>query len=81
MNITQRDLIMQRWGVVQRELMPDLGSEIGPLTSKLEKVIHTLVSEPPRQIDDLGLRPSRNRRARRSNHTQPQHCSLKTRSP
>ena len=37
MNITQRDLIMQRWGVVQRELSPDLGSEIGPLTSKLEK--------------------------------------------
>ena len=42
MNITQRDLIMQRWGVVQRELMPELRSEIGPLTSKLEKVIHTL---------------------------------------
>lgn len=42
MNITQRGLIMQRWGVVQRELMPELRSEIGPLTSKLEKVIHTL---------------------------------------
>ncbi len=42
MDITQRDLIMQRWGVVQRELMPELRSEIGPLTSKPEKVIHTL---------------------------------------
>ena len=42
MNITQRGLIMQRWGVDQRELMPELRSEIGPLTSKPEKVIHTL---------------------------------------
>ena len=33
---------MQRWSVVQQELMPELRSEIGPLTSKLEKVIHTL---------------------------------------
>ena len=31
-----------RWGVVQRELMPELRSEIGPLTSKLEKVIHRI---------------------------------------
>ena len=31
-----------RWGVVQREFMPELRSEIGPLSSKLEKVIHTL---------------------------------------
>ena len=29
MNISQRGLIMQRWGVVQRELMPELRSEIG----------------------------------------------------
>ena len=42
MNPTQRGLIMQRRGVVQRELMPELRSEIGPLTSKPEKVIHTL---------------------------------------
>lgn len=33
---------MQRWSIVQRELMPELRSEIGPLTPKLEKVIHTL---------------------------------------
>ena len=42
MNTTQRELIMQRWGVVQRELMPELRHEIGPLTSRLEKVVHTL---------------------------------------
>ena len=33
---------MQRWSVVQQELMPELRSEVGPLTPKLEKVIHTL---------------------------------------
>jgi len=42
MDTTQRGLKMQRWSVVQRELMPELRSEIGPLTPKLEKVIHTL---------------------------------------
>ncbi len=39
MDTTQRGLIMQRWMVVQRELMSELESEIGPLISKLEKVI------------------------------------------
>lgn len=33
---------MQRWSVVQQELMPELRSEVGPLTPRLEKVIHTL---------------------------------------
>jgi hypothetical protein len=33
---------MQRWWVVQQELMPELRSEVGPLTPRLEKVIHTL---------------------------------------
>lgn len=33
---------MQRWSVVQQELMPELRAEVGPLTPKLEKVIHTL---------------------------------------
>jgi hypothetical protein len=33
---------MQRWSVVQRELMPELRSKVGPLTPRLEKVIHTL---------------------------------------
>jgi hypothetical protein len=42
MDITQRGLIAQRRGVVQRELMPEVRSEIGPLTLKLETVIHTL---------------------------------------
>lgn len=42
MNATQRDLIMQRWNVIQHELIPELGSEMGVLTPKLEKVIYTL---------------------------------------
>jgi hypothetical protein len=33
---------MQRWHVVQHELLPELKAEVGPLTPKLEKVIHTL---------------------------------------
>ena len=33
---------MQRWWVVQQELMPELRSEVGSLTPRLEKVIHTL---------------------------------------
>lgn len=33
---------MQRWSIVQQELIPELRSEVGPLTPKLEKVIHTL---------------------------------------
>lgn len=33
---------MQRWQVVQQELMPGLRGEVGPLTPKLEKVVHTL---------------------------------------
>lgn len=42
MNATRRDLIMQRWNVVQHELLPELRNEVGTLTPKLEKVIHTL---------------------------------------
>jgi hypothetical protein len=33
---------MQRWNVIQHELMPELRNDVGPLTPKLEKVIHTL---------------------------------------
>lgn len=33
---------MQRWQVVQHELMPELRSEVGSLTPKLEKMVHTL---------------------------------------
>lgn len=42
MNTTQRNGILQRWQVVQHELMPELRHEVGALTPKLEKVIHTL---------------------------------------
>lgn len=42
MNATQRDLIMQRWNVIEHELFPELRRDVGILTGKLEQVIHTL---------------------------------------
>ena len=42
MNTTRRDLIMQCWNVIQHDLAPELCSEFGPQTLKLEEVIHTL---------------------------------------
>ena len=42
MNATQRDLIMQRWNVIQHELLPELRHDVGTLTPRLERVIHTL---------------------------------------
>lgn len=42
MDATQRDLIMQRWNVIQHELLPELRNDVGTLTPKLERVIHTL---------------------------------------
>ena len=42
MNATQRELILQRWNVIQHELLPELKNEVGALTPKLERVIHTL---------------------------------------
>lgn len=42
MNAAQRQLILQRWNVIQHELLPELKNEAGPLTPKLERVIHTL---------------------------------------
>ena len=42
MHPTHRERIMQRWSVVQHELMPELAAEVGGLTPKLEKLIHTL---------------------------------------
>lgn len=42
MNTTQRNGIMQRWRMVQHELMPALRNEMYALTPKLEHVIHTL---------------------------------------
>ncbi len=42
MDTTQRTKLMQRWTVVQHELMPQLRADVGGLTPKLEKLIHTL---------------------------------------
>lgn len=42
MNDTRRDLIMQRWTVIQQELIPEFRTELGSVTPKLEKLIHTL---------------------------------------
>lgn len=42
MDDSQRQLIMQRWNVVQHELLPELRNDVGPLTPKLEKVIYIL---------------------------------------
>jgi hypothetical protein len=39
---TQRAELMQRWHVIQGELIPDLGAEVEGLTPKLEKLIHVL---------------------------------------
>ena len=33
--------ILHRWQVVQHELIPELKQELGPLTARLEKLIHT----------------------------------------
>lgn len=42
MDTTQPQRIMQRWHVIQYELIPELAEQFGPLTPKLEKVIHIL---------------------------------------
>jgi hypothetical protein len=42
MDTTQPQQIMQRWHVIQHELLPELAEQFGGLTPKLEKVIHTL---------------------------------------
>jgi hypothetical protein len=42
MNANRRELIMQRWNVIQYDLLPELRDQVGTLTPKLEKVIHTL---------------------------------------
>lgn len=42
MDTTQRAGIMQRWTLIQHELMPDLRADIGALTLRLEKLVHTL---------------------------------------
>jgi hypothetical protein len=42
MNNTQRINILQRWTVIQYDLIPELKDEVGCLTPKLEKLIHIL---------------------------------------
>ena len=42
MDANRRTIIMQRWNVIQHELIPELKHEIGVLTPKLERVIHIL---------------------------------------
>jgi len=42
MDTTRRDLIMQRWNVIQHDLLPELRNDVGTLTPKLEKVIYIL---------------------------------------
>ena len=42
MDATRRDLIMQRWNVIQHDLMPELKRECGALTPRLEKLVHIL---------------------------------------
>ena len=39
---TDRDLILQRWNVLQHELLPELRGDVGSLSPKLEKLIHIL---------------------------------------
>jgi len=42
MDTTQRAGLLQRWSVVQEELIPELGREVEGLTPRLTKLIHTL---------------------------------------
>lgn len=42
MNPTQRLLIMQRWNLLQHDLLPEIKQQCGSLTPKLEKLIHVL---------------------------------------
>ena len=42
MNATKCDLILQRWNVIQDDLIPQLIDEVGALTPKLKQVIFTL---------------------------------------
>ena len=45
MDAIRPHLILQRWNVVQHELLPELKNEVGALTPKLERVIHTLLGQ------------------------------------
>lgn len=65
MNAIGHETILQRWNVVQHELMPQLKEELGGLTPRLERVIHTLewvrVEEFTRSSDEAMGRPGHER--------------------
>lgn len=42
MNSSERELIMQRWSLLQTEILPGFNDDFGTLTPKLEKLIHIL---------------------------------------
>ena len=42
MDATRRESLLQRWHVIQHDLLPELRGEVGALTPKLEKVVHLL---------------------------------------
>lgn len=42
MNATGHDLILQRWNIIQHELIPTLLNETGAMTPKLEKLVYVL---------------------------------------
>lgn len=42
MDTTQRHGILQRWNIIQHELLPELRNEFGALTPKLVRVVRTL---------------------------------------
>jgi len=42
MNNTKAEMIMHRWNVIQHELIPAMREQVGTLTPKLERLIHTL---------------------------------------
>ena len=42
MNSTKPQMIMHRWNVIQHELIPAMREQVGTLTPRLERLIHTL---------------------------------------
>jgi len=42
MDATRRDLILQRWNVMQYDVLPELRAEVGVMTPKLERLIYVL---------------------------------------
>lgn len=56
MNATRRDLILQRWHVIQHEVLPELKQDLGPTTPKLERLIHLLewVPQVPHFVPGFG---------------------------